>query len=494
MRLLVSFNMFKPLLRDASKMTTPIQELKIAGGGRAESIVGDIAEFTTKSTGLDGVCRKLFTSFEEFKASALARLNEYRAGVPENLYTEIEKSTSNNEFELTKAITKYYSKLNDCKTLEEVAAIYPEFAHLNVDMANELRTLIKSSIPENICKEAMKFSTKEERLNYIIKYMDQVTNKCVKEWQSYPDIVRIQRETAVEIANGQYSGCADARAGLKFFANKEPLRFYLLDKKDRDNVILSYLKQYYLEGKSIQNIVPETVAGRVMTPGIMNYKNGFHFVNSDYINLRSVAATIEKEAGEFKAISQLSKGEINSAIIKRVWTKSGLKKDMALETQYGKGWTNVKNILLKRKGKENYISSSDDMINRYLLMRYKTNNRSTVEKNPFLKCENPETDKTSRVKYFVNNMYHVSEITMNDRIILKSPEFKKFKAEFDIEGMKESIRKIEDQYINIFFKRFWTDIRIERFTSALQEASVTARENIQINDAILMQALKDTVV
>ena len=83
---------------------------------------------------------------------------------------------------------------------------------------------------------------------------------------------------------------------------------------------------------------------------------------------------------------------------------------------------------------------------------------------------------------------------MNDRMILKSEEFQKFKSEFDIEGMKESITNIEDQYINIFFKRFWTDERKGRFTAALRKAGSTVQENIKISDSILMQALSESVV
>ena len=497
MTIIDSLRLFRPLFKCAKNMTTPVQELKIAGAnaGKAENTIGDIAEFSTKAKSgeLDNVCKKLFCSYEDFKSNALKRLREYKGSIPEEIYTAAEKSVESNQFELTKAIKGYYSKLNECKTLEEVAAIYPEFAHLNIDMANELKSMIKLSIPESVCKEAMQLTTKEERLKHIIKYMEDATNNCVKGWESYPDIIRLQHETAVEIANGLYSGSADAQAGLKFFCNKEPLRFYLLDKKDRDNVILSYLKQYYLEGKSMQNIVPETVKGRVMSPGIINGK-GFHISNPSLANFRTAISTIERDAGEYKAISRLSSGEINSAVMKRTWAISALKADMANETKFGKGWTNVKNILIKRKGIENDISSSEEMINRYLLNRFKANNRTVTEKNPFLKFENPETDRTDKIKRFVNSMYHVNAKTMSDRMILKSEEFQKFKSEFDIEGMKESIANIEDQYINIFFKRFWTDERKGRFTAALRKAGSTVQENIKISDSILMQALSESVV
>ena len=493
MGFLVGLNMFRPVLKSASRMSAPVNELKVAGAGlgKAEKTVGDIAELSAKAK--PSGTEKLFSSFEEFKENALKRLEEYRGFVPEKVYAEAEKSIKNHEFELTKSITNYYSKLKDCKTMEEVAAIYPEFSHLNIDIMNELRTAIKSSIPERVCKEAMKLPTKEERLQYIIKYMEQNTNKCVKEWDSYPDILRIQRETAVEIANGLFSGSTDTQAGLKFFANKEPLRFYLTDKKDRDKVIISYLKQYYLEGKSLLNILPETAKGRVITPECINYR-GFRLSNPSYANFRSVTTTLEKEAGEYKAISQLTSGEVSSAIMKRAWSTSALRKDMADVTRFGKGWTNVKSILNKRKGIENDLSSSDKMITRYLLNRFKTRNLSVEEKNPFLKFENPDVNKTDKVKRFVNGMYHANEQTMSDRMILKSKEFQEFKSKFDTEGMKESIQKIEDQYINIFFKYFWTDIRKERFANALKEANGVARENIKINDELLMQALKESAV
>lgn len=62
-------------------------------------------------------------------------------------------------------------------------------------------------------------------------------------------------------------------------------------------------------------------------------------------------------------------------------------------------------------------------------------------------------------------------------------------------GLKASIEKIEDQYLNIFFKMFWTDSRKARFSEALKEAYGTAQKNADaVNDSMLMQALSEIAV
>ena len=90
MTIIDSLRLFRPLFKCAKNMTTPVQELKIAGAnaGKAENTIGDIAEFSTKAKSgeLDSVCKKLFCSYEDFKSNALKRLREYKGSIPEEIY------------------------------------------------------------------------------------------------------------------------------------------------------------------------------------------------------------------------------------------------------------------------------------------------------------------------------------------------------------------------------------------------------------------------
>ena len=263
-----------------------------------------------------------------------------------------------------------------------------------------------------------------------------------------------------------------------------------MNNENRDNVLLSYLRQYYFEGKPLQEITPQIVKNRAITPVSLN--EDFRFTDIHFARFKSAISTIDNEAKGYKSIPEL-KCEIDSAIMNKAWTSSGLRMDIANETKFGKGWTNIKNILYKRKGVANYMNSSDEMINRFLLNRFKTNNRVVTEENPFLKYENLETDVTERVKRFVNSRYYTKDLPYSDKAIIESKEFQEFKSKFDIEGMKASIEKVEEHYLNIFFKMFWTDSRKARLSNALKEAYGTVQKNIEVRDSMLMQALNEVV-
>ena len=76
-----------------------------------------------------------------------------------------------------------------------------------------------------------------------------------------------------------------------------------------------------------------------------------------------------------------------------------------------------------------------------------------------------------------------------DKRILNSDEFKNFKAQFDLDSMAKTIEDIEVHYKNAFFKRFWTDERKLRFTTALNQNREIASQNIEISDKILTDAI-----
>jgi len=284
---------FTPLIKNMHT-TIPPKDLKIIGlfTKNADTVVGDIARFTTnmakqtdyvvqskaimtsQNNPLNGIKQKWFSSYEEFKKSALERISQYKNLVPNKLYTSVEKSAQSNEFKLTKSMNEYYAKLNECKTIKEAAEIYPEFTHINIDFAQELKNRIKISIPENVCKDAIKFKTEKERLEYMMKYFDDA-KPCIKKWQTYPEILEIQREIAKEVAEGKYSGALKVNNSW-LYGNKESFSNYLLNNDIRDNVFLSYLKQYYVEGKSLQEITPVTVKNRAIMPVSLN--EDFRFV------------------------------------------------------------------------------------------------------------------------------------------------------------------------------------------------------------------------
>ena len=66
------------------------------------------------------VVKRLFSSLSDFVANFKENLAKYKEVVPDEIYQKILKKIDNNDFTLQEVVSEYYSKLNDCKTLEEV--------------------------------------------------------------------------------------------------------------------------------------------------------------------------------------------------------------------------------------------------------------------------------------------------------------------------------------------------------------------------------------
>lgn len=150
------------------------------------------------------------------------------------------------------------------------------------------------------------------------------------------------------------------------------------------------------------------------------------------------------------------------------WTKSRLRADIGNETKFGKDWSIVRAVWQKTMFPETTFYPTDKLIDAYLLNLFKSGKRQADIANPLTKyTTNPQMDKNKIM--LLKRLYSRIKELDSDKRILQSPAFTEFKAQFDIEGMSKTIEDIETHYKNAFFKRFWTDERKLRFTTALNQ-------------------------
>ena len=109
--------------------------------------------------GIKGHSEKLFKTLEEFTQSVRKHFVGYKDTVPDRLYQLIEKNIQDNNFEFSKILKEYYSELNNCKTMEEVHKLYPEFKSVQLKPVETIKNELKAMLPENICRKIHNLKT-----------------------------------------------------------------------------------------------------------------------------------------------------------------------------------------------------------------------------------------------------------------------------------------------------------------------------------------------
>jgi len=433
------------------------------------------------------LAKRLFHSVEAFQKNLLERLLKYKEFLPEKLYSAVEKNVSSGSFTLGETVKGYYAGMKDCKTLTQLKEMYPEFADVGYNPSIGLKKILKNNLPQDVCNKARSFATKDEQINHIMSYFENITSAQAKNtWPAYPDILKIEKEISQEVANGKFLGNPSALKSTCLFNNPvQPLVYNLINPEVRDKVILNYLREYYAEGKTMKDITPIIVNDIPMTPVKIN--NYFGITSDKVKRFRAFVTNADKEASLYKATTDMTKSEISSAVLNETWTRSWLRTDIAAMTQKTKPWSGMRSILYKMKYADTYMYPPELLIDKYLLLQY-SSGRISMSGNPFAKYEVVEGN-TAKIQKFINWMYNNPKLTMDEETLLRRAEFQKFKQRFDIEAMKKSFEIAEEYYKNVFFKNFWTPERIERFTVALKETYSEAKHNIEVTQKILTDAM-----
>ena len=430
--------------------------------------------------------KKLFESLPEFLDKFKTKLESFKEDIPEKLLKELEKAADNNNFSLQKIVAEHYSGLNNCHTLEQVKKLYPEIELPSLKFEDEIRDGIKAIVPKSLCNKLEKISSKEEKEKIITNFFNQKISKQVEKWEIYPELKKIQNSISDEIITGKYTGNANAELnGLTAFNSKMPVRYRLMLTPDREEAYISMLREHYINGKPITDLSLK-ISDNLELSGYALRRHG-HFPELNK-NFRTFIKNSEDSARQFKELASLDTHEINSAIMTQTWTKSRLRADIGNETKFGKDWSLAKPVWQKTMFPETTYYPTDKLIDTYLLNLFKSGKRQAETANPLTKYTiNPQMDK-NKIR-LLKQLYSRSKDLDMDKRILNSDEFKNFKAQFDLDSMAKTIEDIEVHYKNAFFKRFWTDERKLRFTTALNQNREIASQNIEISDKILTDAI-----
>lgn len=430
--------------------------------------------------------KKLFESLPEFLDKFKTKLESFKEDIPEKLLKELEKAADNNNFSLQKIVAEHYSGLNDCHTLEQVKKLYPEIELPNLKFEDEIRNEIKAIVPKSLCDKLEKISSKEEKQKILANFFDRKISKQVEKWEIYPEFKKIQNSVSDEIITGKYTGNANAELnGFTAFNSKMPVRYRLMLTPDREEAYISMLRDHYISGKPITDLSLR-ISNNMELSGYALRRHG-HFPELNK-NFRTFIKNSEDSARQFKELASLDTHEINSAIMTQTWRTSGLRRDLGNETAYKKDWSLIKPVWQKTMFPETTFYPTDKLIDTFLIAMFKNGKREAEVANPILKyLENSSMNKNKIM--LLKRLYKNSKDLDLDKRIINSEEFKKFKAQFDIDGMAKAIEDIETHYKNAFFKRFWTDDRKLRFTTALNQNREIASQNIEISDKILTDAM-----
>ncbi len=431
--------------------------------------------------------KKLFASFDQFLESFKQKLATFKDEIPEDLFKKLNELSSSHDFSLSKTVSEYYSGLKNCKTLDDVKKLYPEIELPKLNFEEEIASDIRSIVPKSLCDEIAKLKTKEEKTQRINKYFEESISKQVEKWEIYPELKKLQQQVSEEIVNGKYTGnpLAQENYNYRLYNSKMPLRYRLMHTPNREEAIISMLKEHYIDGKSMGDIIVKTTDGKEIVA--RRLKNNCDLGELDK-NFRSFIKSSEHTASEFQKLSDLTTHEINSAVMTQTWRTSRLRADLGNETAYKKDWSLVKSVWHKTMFPETSYFPTDKLIDVYLVNLFKSGKVVGGGTNPLAKhLKNPQMDKTKIM--LLKRLYKGTKLLESDKNIINSKAFQEFKASLDVDGMKKTLEAIEEHYKNAFFKRFWTDERKLRFSQALHQNRELANKNIEISDSILTDAM-----
>lgn len=430
--------------------------------------------------------KKLFDNPADFFKKFKIQLESYKEFVPEKLLKNLSEAADKKDFALQKVVADYYSGLNDCHTFEQVKKLYPEIELPNLKFENEISEQIRNIIPKSLCEQIAKLSTKEEKQRTLTEFFDNNISKQVEKWEIYPQFKKIQNSVSDEIIAGKYAGSESA--GLyngKAFNSKMPIRYRLMLTPNREEAYISMLKRHYINGEAIPKISLKISENKELAAQALRRHGHFPEFNKDF---RIFIKNSEESAQQFKELSTLDTHEIKSAIMTETWSKSRLRADLRNETKFGKIWSLIEPVWHKTMFPKTTYYQTNKLIDAYLLGLFKNGKRQAEITNPlgkYIKYSQLDKNKVMLLK----RLYSGSKDLALDKKILNSDEFKKFKAQFDLDSMTKTIEDIELLYKNTFFKRFWTDDRKLRFTTALNQNREIASQNIEISDKILTDAM-----
>ena len=465
-------------MKPFSKMTDSGMDVLQIGKTSTTSLIDDGASLIRKKN----AGNILFDNYPVFVKSVRGNLKEYRSEMPPALYKQLDDAVANNNFALTKIVKDYYAKLQDCKSLDEVAKLYPE-----LKVAMTPRTFIKENIrqyiPKDIVGNALRLPV-DKRAEYLDKTLEGVMSNELKKHKVYPEVKKILDEFKTDILEGKYAPASN-QAIMPQYSMGQVGFFPAILETNSDDVVLQIIKQNFGELKSYKDIKIPTEIGEISAQKMRSYV-GLDIPIFDK-HLRMLLKRAETKANEFKSIAQFDKSTITSAVYTKSWQNSKLKSELS---SLGKRDGHIiQAIWQKIRYPKTTIYQTEKLIDNYLINLYKTGIKSISNTNPISRYMK-DAEMTKDKKMLLQRLYKLTRQSDGDNYILNSKAFQEFKKQFDIEAMTKDIESLETHYKNSFFKTFWTDFRKARFSEALKANFASANTNIELTDDILTEAME----
>ncbi len=430
--------------------------------------------------------KKLFESFPEFLKSFMDNLEKYKDTVPETIFKQVKEAAQNKNFSLEKIVQNYYEPLGNAKTLDEARKLYPELKIPDISPKKTIKGRLRPYFLTTDCENIKKLKTPEEQDKYIDELLHNNVTSQIENSPVFATLKKLAKDIKTEILEGKYTGNTH-NVNSKYGASRRIDMTEMLATEDNpDKIVLQILKENCMDNKAITDI---SIKGKYYDFRGTSVKRAYPFSIPDK-NFIAFIKSAENTAQQFKNLKNLETSDIKSALFTQTWKSSKLRADLNKLTSFGKDWSIVKTVWQKTMFPETTFYPTDKLIDTYLVTLFKSGSRNIDKANPLAKyLESPRMDKTKI--QLLKRLYKGSRQLDMENNTINSKAYKEFKAQFDLKGMKEIIENIEEHYKNSFFKYFWTDERIARFKTALNQNTELANKNIEISDTILTNAMNN---
>ena len=461
----------KPMIDDVAKLATkPNQTINVFSDA-----------ITQGSTFIN--CSKLGDDIVKFIGESIEKFSKYKDSLGANLHKKIENAIINQNFQINDIVTKHYSKLAECKNLDDVMKFYPEIHLPNMTPKSALTEMISNRISQSKLVELQNFA-KEGSVAKIDDFLESIISPQFKTTAKYNDIKPLLAEIRDSIVNKSFNvkrisaipQLIGQGTGLNTFASLYDDNF--------EEVILEMLKRNYINGENIKDIVVNSAKGVKVSQASLS-RGGYKISGFDS-RLKKYIDTIETNVSKLLLSNMNTKEELMSSALKKAWKAGSLKYDLKGLARH---WKILDKVIAKNSQKAGAYTT-DQLIDGYVLYRYRTIGQEIIDKNPYAKYIDG-LQMNDRKKNGLELLYSMAKQTNSKDFqnIRNSDAFKAYKAQLDVEGMKASIEALEQHYQKGFFKIFWS--RPERkatFSQALKEASANINENFELTEELLEKA------
>ena len=427
---------------------------------------------------------KLSDDIIAFIGESVEKLSKYKDSISDDLYEKLVNAIMSRNFKLKDIVLQHYSKLDDCKNLDDVAKMFPEIHLPDITPKKVLTQMVSEHLSKSKLLELQEFA-KNGRFDKIDEFFESIVSPQLKATPKYEDVKILIKEIKEEIIAGKFQPTNIWYTPTAIGSGKGLNTVASLYNDNFEEVILEMLRRNYIKGENVSDIVVESAKGVKVTSGLLR-KQDYKFPNMDK-HFMSAIEKIDASSARVVASNIKTKPELISSALKKAWCAGSLKYDWKGAARH---WKVLDSVWAKNAGRDFGVYSTDKLIDAYIFNAYTKNVRTTTCSNPYAKYIDglPMNKKKQIGLEYLYSMARTKN--MADFYKVKNSEdFIAFKKQFDIEGMAKSIEALEHHYQKAFLKMYWGHPeRRTTFANALKQEFANIEESFELTDEILKQA------